>query len=61
MNTWQPISTVVLKCAATGLAGAVVVLDTVTELAPDTGVSLLPPFTPLLASPSGKAIESRQR
>jgi hypothetical protein len=41
MNTWKRTSIVVLKCAALRLAGAVVVLDTLTALAPETGVSLI--------------------
>jgi hypothetical protein len=41
MNTWQRMSTVVVKCTALGLAGAVLVLDTLKALAPETGVSLL--------------------
>jgi hypothetical protein len=41
MNTWKRMSIVVLKCVALGLAGAVVVLDTLTALAPETGVSLI--------------------
>jgi hypothetical protein len=41
MNTWKRISPIVLKCAALGLAGAVVVVDTLTVLEPESGVSLL--------------------
>ena len=41
MNTWKRTTIVVLKCAALGMAGAVVVLDTLTALAPESGVSLL--------------------
>jgi hypothetical protein len=41
MNTWKRMSPIVLKCAALGLAGAAVVLDTLTAFEPESGVSLL--------------------
>ena len=41
MNTWQRVSTIVLKCAALGMAAAAVVLGALKALTPETGVSLL--------------------
>jgi hypothetical protein len=41
MNYWKRVTTMVLKCAGLGLPGTVVVLSTLSAVAPETGVSLL--------------------